>query len=192
MPYYQDSKNAPGDWYNPIPIPFLTVAPKQIFVFGVAPRKGVPIKDLEMVLNWLNESLCILGAGAKTAVGYGCFKHVDDPIKSIPKNVWENTGGNREPSSKLPVSEQNLTPIQQQMQQDGYRMDNDQIFMQALTRKWLELMEAEEIEISERKEIAKLLAAWYQSRHPKQWQKPTGKNAEKVQRIKNALKSLGI
>ncbi|MBC7326079.1 MAG: type III-B CRISPR module RAMP protein Cmr6, partial [Moorella sp. (in: Bacteria)] len=40
-PYYQPQgvPQPPGDWFDPVPIPFLTVAPGQPFFFALAPRR---------------------------------------------------------------------------------------------------------------------------------------------------------
>ncbi|HZZ80170.1 MAG TPA: type III-B CRISPR module RAMP protein Cmr6 [Gemmataceae bacterium] len=75
--WYQGEKNAvPADWHSPTPIPFLTVAPGQTFVFAVLPRNQLNPQDQEdckKAANLLKEALETLGAGAKTAVGYGQF-----------------------------------------------------------------------------------------------------------------------
>jgi len=72
-PYYSSTNKLPGDWYNPNPIPFLTVNAGQLFMFAVAPRKKENTPDLDLVLQWLDEALTITGAGTKTAAGYGRF-----------------------------------------------------------------------------------------------------------------------
>ncbi|MDR1282292.1 MAG: type III-B CRISPR module RAMP protein Cmr6 [Opitutaceae bacterium] len=77
-PYYQDvnGKTAPGDWHSPIPIPFLTVAPGAKFLFAVLPRRANNTNDQEdckKIINWLGDALQTVGAGAKTAIGYGRF-----------------------------------------------------------------------------------------------------------------------
>lgn len=76
-PWYQGETNAvPADWHSPTPIPFLTVAPGQTFVFAVLPRNRSNQQDQEdckRAANLLKEALETLGAGAKTAVGYGQF-----------------------------------------------------------------------------------------------------------------------
>jgi CRISPR-associated protein Cmr6 len=76
-PWYQGETNAvPADWYSPTPIPFLTVAPGQTFVFSVLPRNRLNRQDQEdckKAADLLKEALETLGAGAKTAVGYGQF-----------------------------------------------------------------------------------------------------------------------
>jgi CRISPR-associated protein Cmr6 len=82
-PWYQGETNAvPADWHSPTPIPFLTVAPGQTFVFAVLPRNRSNQQDQEDCkkgADLLKEALEMLGAGAKTAVGYGQFVERQDP-----------------------------------------------------------------------------------------------------------------
>jgi CRISPR-associated protein Cmr6 len=63
----------PADWLSPTPIPFLTVASGQCFQFAFAPRAPSDSADVATVAAWLAEALQWVGAGAKTAVGYGRF-----------------------------------------------------------------------------------------------------------------------
>lgn len=72
--YYQ-GKSPPADWLSPTPIPFLTVAPGQLFQFALAPAAPDAGADCETAIQWLTKALEQLGAGAKTAVGYGRFAH---------------------------------------------------------------------------------------------------------------------
>jgi len=92
-PYYSEKK-APGDYYNPIPIPFLTVENNEFrFHIGIKPVNNTKIceiknikdheikifnidankKVLDFVNDWLISALTNHGIGAKTAVGYGYF-----------------------------------------------------------------------------------------------------------------------
>ncbi len=75
--YYQEGKE-PGDWLNPVPIPFLTVAQGAEFQFGLAPvskKDSQACEDCKMVKEeWLVPALEWMGIGAKTAVGYGRFR----------------------------------------------------------------------------------------------------------------------
>jgi CRISPR-associated protein Cmr6 len=82
--YYMGKRDAgnptpPADWLSPNPIPFLTVAPGQIFQFALAPRtrSAQDRTDCEKAVVWLQTALLCLGAGAKTAVGYGRFARPD-------------------------------------------------------------------------------------------------------------------
>jgi CRISPR-associated protein Cmr6 len=73
--YYQNEA-VPGDWLSPVPIPFLVVDQNQAFQFGVLPRRldnPQDKSDCELTATWLEEALSYIGAGAKTAVGYGRF-----------------------------------------------------------------------------------------------------------------------
>lgn len=73
--YYQDSsgKTPPGDWLSPTPIPFLTVADGQQFLFAVVPADPKHRDLCGQAMVWLQDALANLGAGAKTAAGYGRF-----------------------------------------------------------------------------------------------------------------------
>lgn len=65
----------PGDWHSPVPVPFLVVEDARL-LFGIAPRRLYSDKDsasaeVAEALEKLVEALDWLGAGAKTAAGYG-------------------------------------------------------------------------------------------------------------------------
>jgi CRISPR-associated protein Cmr6 len=67
-----DAEKIPADWHDPIPIPFLAVE-KASFLFSVAPRNTAVMErtNIDQVLESLGLALEWLGAGAKTASGYG-------------------------------------------------------------------------------------------------------------------------
>ena len=62
----------PADWHNPVPVPFLAVK-KGSFIFALASRSRT-VENVEKALEELDKALEVLGAGAKTAVGYGRFQ----------------------------------------------------------------------------------------------------------------------
>ena len=70
--YYQEGIT-PGDWISPVPIPFLAVKEGATFHFAIVPRQQIPEanKESKKVSRWLKDALGWIGAGAKTAVGYG-------------------------------------------------------------------------------------------------------------------------
>lgn len=75
-PYYQGENEPPADWHSPIPIPYLTAAAGASFFFGVLPRNPRDAgnkKDVALVAQQLQQALGWIGAGAKTAAGYGRF-----------------------------------------------------------------------------------------------------------------------
>ena len=63
----------PGDWMSPNPIPFLTVANGNSFLFAIVPCRGASNEDMDLVEGWVEDALDWAGGGAKTAVGYGRF-----------------------------------------------------------------------------------------------------------------------
>ena len=71
---YYEGKSPPADWLSPNPIPFLSVAPGATFQFALVPRTAEGAADVEKIAAWLEKALAWLGAGAKTAVGYGRFE----------------------------------------------------------------------------------------------------------------------
>jgi len=79
-PYYTEGK-PPGDYYNPIPIFFLTVK-NTPFEFHIGINKNEGIKSgifagktyLEVAEEWIKKALSEHGIGAKTSVGYGTME----------------------------------------------------------------------------------------------------------------------
>ena len=85
---YYERGDAPGDWLSPRPVPFLVVASCTAFQFAIAPRAAEGKEHLESVAKWLKDALQWIGAGAKTAVGYGRFEvgksEVEKPVCAPP------------------------------------------------------------------------------------------------------------
>jgi len=75
-----DGSNVPADWHDPVPVPFLVVDKGASFQFGIAKRAGSHV-DLSQATEALTDALEWLGAGAKTAAGYGRFSE-DKAAKS--------------------------------------------------------------------------------------------------------------
>lgn len=86
-PYYgdRDGKTPPADYHSPRPIFFLTVAPGAVFSFAFGLRRGCggSKADVDTVFRFLSEALDTLGAGGKTAVGYGFMTRERDDGKAI-------------------------------------------------------------------------------------------------------------
>ena len=68
--YYQN-KEIPGEWFTPIPLPFIVLAPGASFRFILYSRNR---EYLEKAESWLKEVLYKTGIGAKTRIGYGRFR----------------------------------------------------------------------------------------------------------------------
>jgi len=83
-PYYQDTgaNFPPGDYYNPVPVFFLTVENARLgFFLGIKKEDNQRIdegkfkgeKVLATAVSWLKKTLTTYGLGAKTSAGYGLF-----------------------------------------------------------------------------------------------------------------------
>ncbi len=68
--YRREPEKIPADWHDPVPVPFLVVKSAKL-LFGVAPRHPKFAEELPQVFAALKQALDWLGAGAKTAAGYG-------------------------------------------------------------------------------------------------------------------------
>ena len=87
-PHYASwtTKEPPGDWCSPVPIPFLVAAARTPFLFGVIPCRA-DTDDLSAVMSWLCAALAWNGAGAKTAVGYGRFGKDDEKTADLKQRL---------------------------------------------------------------------------------------------------------
>ncbi len=148
-PYYQDEngKTPPADWYDPTPIPFLAVAEQQIFVFACAPRRPnneADRKDSERVLQWLPEVLDWLGAGAKTAAGYGRFNVDEQANRTVAEEV-RKAQAERARQAQLNERLKGLGPLAQELEReiDSKQLETDKNAFSArpFIEQWLEKLE---------------------------------------------------
>lgn len=89
-------REPPGDWRSPSPIPFLTTAAGTPFLFGIVPCRAAGDDDLKIASAWLRAALSWAGAGAKTAVGYGRFRHDDEQTTRWKKLVRDEERNRQE------------------------------------------------------------------------------------------------
>lgn len=83
-----DNDRPPGDWENPNPVYFLAVPTETAFQFALSLRRSDGRKEwLQQAKEWLVGALCHLGAGAKTAAGYGSFRCLPIPPPHLPPSV---------------------------------------------------------------------------------------------------------
>ena len=83
-----DAESLPADWHSPVPVPFLVVS-NATFRFVIAPRlsgnaeKDTQAKaDAKEAMIQLGHALQWMGAGAKTAAGYGRMISPEDKQKA--------------------------------------------------------------------------------------------------------------
>lgn len=66
----------PADWEDPIPVPFLAVAPETPYRFYLAVAPPAGAADLERLQALLPKALAEEGIGAKKSAGHGTFRRV--------------------------------------------------------------------------------------------------------------------
>lgn len=92
---YYKGEDSPGDWEEPNMVSFLAIGSGETFSFAISKRRAeVDDELLALAQEWLTDALCHLGAGAKTAAGYGSFKPVEGmapTINSPARLAWETT-----------------------------------------------------------------------------------------------------
>ncbi|MCX8207742.1 MAG: type III-B CRISPR module RAMP protein Cmr6 [Methanothrix sp.] len=160
-PYYQGREPPegwPADWHSPVPIPFLAVAEGQEFLFGVIPRKNA-IGDCEKAIVWLREALEFIGAGAKTAVGYGRFASLNAEVPEAEAPERRTPG--REWLERL-AGEKGMSLVEFVINQPN-----------VLARSW-ERIEDQELKRSALQEIRRIYVA------KGQWDDPPSKRLEKI------------
>ena len=85
--YYQ-GKGAPGDWEGPIPVYFPAVALGLRFSFALSTtRRSADQSLVDLAKEWLIGALCHMGAGAKTAAGYGDFRPCEGAAPDLDAEV---------------------------------------------------------------------------------------------------------
>lgn len=151
-PYYQ-GEEPPADWHSPNPIPFLVVAQGASFVFGVLPRRAGHAGDCDTVRGWLKEALEWIGAGAKTAVGYGRFAVDVKAQKRLERERKERKARQRELEEeerrKREVEEQarGKSPLYREILQasseEKWREDKGAFAREGVAEGWMDRIEAD-------------------------------------------------
>jgi CRISPR-associated protein Cmr6 len=184
--YYSKGED-PCDWMDPNPIPFLTTAENQVFLFTVAPRKKTTAEnqpDITIVTQWLKESLENIGAGAKTTAGYGRFKRCEQIEKRLKSRLTKRKKKEHLQVSSIPP---HLTgPLSEEMVKDQYDT-NPNDFLPILKNKWLAKMQAKDTAQNDRRAIANLLKNWFQVYRKNQWEKPNQKNTSTINAIRKMI-----
>lgn len=89
QPYYSEGK-PPGDYHQPIPKKFLTVAEGAKFVFRVLVDKQKNNELVALTRKALKRALEQEGVGAKTALGYGRFEITgENELEEVKKEYEE-------------------------------------------------------------------------------------------------------
>ena len=104
-PYYSGNE-VPGDWHSPVPSTFFALAAGTVFDFAVGARMGVSTgpEQVELARSWLTGGLRELGAGAKTAAGYGYFVTPEERAEQVREAAERDRAQPGSPTTAPPVA----------------------------------------------------------------------------------------
>jgi CRISPR-associated protein Cmr6 len=121
-PCQEPYRRIPADWHAPVPVPFLVVKEAKL-LFGMAPRRPEFAEELPQVFAALKQALDWLGAGAKTAAGYG--RMVEDAARFA--RLAEDAAGAaaRAELARLPPEQQALRALRERFEADRQREVRD-------------------------------------------------------------------
>jgi len=149
--YYQTtvSRPAPGDWFDPTPIPFLVVESGQSWQCSLVPPIGRSawVEDTHRELrHHVSQALSWLGAGAKTAVGYGRFE-VDENATCAIEAERAAVLAEAEERARLEQETARFGPLAfefyQQRREEAWDVSKDVFAQSAMYGGWLERLERE-------------------------------------------------
>lgn len=116
--YYQNKEKpkAPGDWISPVPIPFLAVKEDTTFHFAIVTRQQISEANEESkkVCRWLKDALEWIGAGAKTAVGYGRMS-CDEAAQKRCEDEWREQKQKAKDAKKRDAEVAKASPIEREI-----------------------------------------------------------------------------
>ena len=185
----QNGKVVPADWHSPNPVPFLVVDQGQSFQFSVAKRATAAASPIQLdeVKKQLLDALQQLGAGAKTAVGYGRMRRDIQAETKLAADAEkfrldaQTLEGKAKAVSEKAVRQANMTPLERELD-DWCSLTPAEA--EAQTKSWVE--RAFKVPKSGQHLIAKALKTFYQT--AKTWDtRGSKKHNEKINKIKEML-----
>lgn len=115
-------RRIPADWHDPVPVPFLVVQKAKLLV-GIAPRHPPRhpefAGELPQVFAALKQALDWLGAGAKTAAGYGRMGENAGAMASLRENAEQDR--EREADRNRSPQQRALRALQRRFETDRER-----------------------------------------------------------------------
>ncbi len=105
-----DLEQAPADWHDPVPVPFLVVK-NACWLFAIAPRDPAHATAAAEAMEVLKQALEWLGAGAKTAVGYGRMTPDSTTLKEL-QTERDRINNQKQQAER----EKNLSELERQME----------------------------------------------------------------------------
>lgn len=116
--WQKEPDKVPADWHAPVPVPFLVVKNARL-LFGIAPRRPQFAGELLEVFEALKQALDWLGAGAKTAAGYGRMR--EDSSKTAALVEVLSKAAAKAETSKLSPEQLELRALQERFEADRKR-----------------------------------------------------------------------
>lgn len=176
--YYENSdKTPPADYLNPVPVFFLAVAPKQGFSFSIAPRPKAhdtpeqAADALQQGIRLLKDALSTIGAGGKTAVGYGTMTETPASEKRRLEGQRKKQKQMEEKSRREAVEQDAAKTGYQGLALKAYRHSRQEDWEKNYERyseavdQWLPLM-AQEQDTEIRKQCIDLFAGILDQKYP--------------------------
>ncbi|MDQ7002600.1 MAG: type III-B CRISPR module RAMP protein Cmr6, partial [Ghiorsea sp.] len=176
-----DGSNVPADWHDPVPVPFLVVEKDQSFQFGIAKRPGFD-GDISDVLIALQEALQWLGAGAKTAAGYGRMHRNEVEEKKINDAIQQEKHA-KDAAREAEITEirrASMSPLERKLDEWTAKPAN---LAEQDVNSWLDLMESDTGHDPMR--IARAMKAFFEAQG--KWVKSSKKQQVKNQRVKRII-----
>jgi len=148
-PHYQkyysgdkDNKNKPippADWLSPNPIKFVTVAKDAEFVFAFKTNENSLTEEIKTLIK---ETLENSGIGAKTSVGYGYFKNLENVETTQSSPVAISADAKKEETTpqkqELPKYLKNETELKDEYQKPDGTMRSEKEYQEYLKNKNIE------------------------------------------------------
>lgn len=175
----------PGDWHDPVPIPFLVVKQAR-FLFCIAPRVPAAKSALDQAFNTLQDALQWLGAGAKAAVGYGLMEEDQPALDRLQKEVEQQRKALERAKEESEI--RNISdPVERAIREA--KMANEKSYLALLNR----LKTGKFTQSDEQRRVAEKIKEWMQAdgiwKETSEARKP---ERDKIyQRTQEVLKYLG-
>jgi len=181
----QHPERLPADWHEPVPVPFLAVKHAQ-FLVAVAARDAKKKELANAALESMIAALHWIGAGAKTAAGYGHFVRNEtaenDLRQKQQQKEEEKKNAAKKAAKKAQILAELSSDLERELHKDLFNAPNQSI-AEANATEWLDKMEKRKAD--EAQEIAGMLKTFYTDID--KWKGGSKKQKEKVKRVKKVL-----
>ncbi len=140
------SADIPADWHEPVPVSFLAVRRAQ-FIFSIAPRKPGDKTQLPAVFEALENALNWLGAGAKTATGYGYMTEDRDFFENRQKQQQQQAEAHKQ-QQQLAERIKHSSPLAKeyftQAAEQAWEQNKDRVWQNQVLDPWLDKLEQQQ------------------------------------------------